>query len=137
MPALQCLQALTPTPCPVYCALLHRALLQLGGPKVMGSNGVSHHIVEDYLAGVACALRWLAYTPARTGEPTPALPSADPATRRLDYLPAEGGWVRWGGWVCFFCFEFMGSTRWPRGRLPKLGQRSCRWPQSPCCYLPA
>ena len=100
MPALQCLQALTPTPCPVYCALLHRALLQLGGPKVMGSNGVSHHIVEDDLAGVACALRWLAYTPARTGEPTPALPSADPASRRLDYLPAEGGWVGGvGGWV--------------------------------------
>ena len=24
---------------------------QLGGPKVMGANGVSHHVVEDDLAG--------------------------------------------------------------------------------------
>ena len=29
-------------------------MVQLGGPKVMGANGVSHHIVEDDLAGVAC-----------------------------------------------------------------------------------
>ena len=77
------------TPLPVLCP----AVLQLGGPKVMGGNGVSHHIVEDDLAGVTCALRWLAYTPARTGEPTPALPSADPAARRVDYLPAEGAFV--------------------------------------------
>ena len=65
-------------------------LLQLGGPKVMGVNGVSHHIVEDDLAGVACVLRWLAYTPARTGEPPAPLPTADPAGRAVDYCPAEG-----------------------------------------------
>ncbi|EFN59405.1 hypothetical protein CHLNCDRAFT_56737 [Chlorella variabilis] len=64
--------------------------MQLGGPKVMGVNGVSHHIVEDDLAGVACVLRWLAYTPARTGEPPAPLPTADPAGRAVDYCPAEG-----------------------------------------------
>lgn len=64
--------------------------MQLGGPKVMGANGVSHHIVEDDLAGALCVLRWLSYTPARTGEPAVALPTADPADRGIAYLPAEG-----------------------------------------------
>ncbi|KAL4426359.1 hypothetical protein ABPG77_004653 [Micractinium sp. CCAP 211/92] len=64
--------------------------MQLGGPKVMGANGVSHHLVEDDLAGAACVLRWLAYTPARTGEPPLSLPSADPASRGIEYTPAEG-----------------------------------------------
>ncbi|PRW58200.1 acetyl- carboxylase 1-like isoform A [Chlorella sorokiniana] len=64
--------------------------MQLGGPKVMGANGVSHHIVEDDLAGAACVLRWLAYTPARVGEPAAALPTADPVVRHIDYRPGEG-----------------------------------------------
>jgi acetyl-CoA carboxylase/biotin carboxylase 1 len=57
----------------------------------MGANGVSHHVVEDDLAGVACALRWLAYTPARIGEPPVALPGADPPSRAVEYCPGEGG----------------------------------------------
>lgn len=28
--------------------------MQLGGPRVMGANGVSHHVVEDDLAGGLC-----------------------------------------------------------------------------------
>lgn len=56
----------------------------------MGANGVSHHIVEDDLAGAACVLRWLAYTPARVGEPAAALPTADPVARHIDYRPGEG-----------------------------------------------
>lgn len=73
-------------------ALLHPSVstLQLGGPKVMGANGVSHHIVEDDLAGAACVLRWLAYTPARVGEPAAPLPTADPVARHIDYRPGEG-----------------------------------------------
>jgi acetyl-CoA carboxylase/biotin carboxylase 1 len=67
-----------------------RVRLQLGGPRVMGANGVSHHIVEDDLAGVACALRWLAYTPARVGEPPLPLPTADPEGRAVEYAPGEG-----------------------------------------------
>ncbi|PSC75189.1 acetyl-carboxylase 1-like [Micractinium conductrix] len=64
--------------------------MQLGGPKVMGANGVSHHIVEDDLAGAAAVLRWLSYTPARFGEPALPLPTADPASRGIGYTPAEG-----------------------------------------------
>lgn len=55
--------------------------MQLGGPKVMGANGVSHFVVEDDLAGVAAILRWLSYTAARPGDPPPRLPTADPEDR--------------------------------------------------------
>ncbi|KAL4525084.1 hypothetical protein Ndes2526A_g07171 [Nannochloris sp. 'desiccata'] len=64
--------------------------MQLGGPKVMGQNGVSHHIVEDDLAGVMCVLRWLSYTAARVGEAPPRLPTSDPDTRPVTYLVEEG-----------------------------------------------
>lgn len=64
--------------------------MQLGGPKVMGQNGVSHHIVEDDLAGVMCVLRWLSYTAARVGESPPRLPTSDPDTRPITYLVEEG-----------------------------------------------
>ena len=32
--------------------------MQLGGPRVMGSNGVSHHVVEDDLAGEGVGWVW-------------------------------------------------------------------------------
>ena len=64
--------------------------MQLGGPKVMGANGVSHHVVEDDLAGVLCVLRWLSYTATHTGEAPPPLPTADPDTRPVAYQPPEG-----------------------------------------------
>jgi hypothetical protein len=63
----------------------------------MGVNGVSHHIVRDDLEGVLCVLRWLAFTPVRIGDAPPLLPTADPLTRGIGYLPREGAWV--GGWV--------------------------------------
>jgi len=61
--------------------------MQLGGPRVMGTNGVSHHVVEDDLAGVAAVLQWLSYTAPRIGDTLPALPSADPTDRPVTYLP--------------------------------------------------
>ena len=32
--------------------------------QVMAANGVSHHVVEDDLAGVEAMLKWLAFVPA-------------------------------------------------------------------------
>lgn len=64
--------------------------MQLGGPRVMGANGVSHHVVEDDLAGVSCVLRWLSYTAARTGDAPPRLPTGDPESRLVSYRPADG-----------------------------------------------
>lgn len=33
--------------------------MQLGGPRVMGANGVSHHVVEDDLAGGSGCESWI------------------------------------------------------------------------------
>lgn len=55
--------------------------------QVMGVNGVSHHIVEDDLAGCTAALQWLAYVPAVLGSLPPVLPSSDPIARPISYTP--------------------------------------------------
>ena len=55
--------------------------------QVMGVNGVSHHIVEDDLAGCTAALHWLAYVPAVLGSLPPTLPSSDPISRAISYAP--------------------------------------------------
>ena len=55
--------------------------------QVMGVNGVSHHIVEDDLAGCTAALQWLAYVPAVLGSLPPMLPSSDPISRCISYAP--------------------------------------------------
>lgn len=60
---------------------VYTSQLQLGGPKVMGRNGVSHHVVPDDLAGVKTLLRWLGYMPATAGDPPAALPCNDPIYR--------------------------------------------------------
>jgi acetyl-CoA carboxylase / biotin carboxylase 2 len=44
---------------------------QIGGPKVMGSNGVSHIVVPDDVQGVKSILNWLSYVPASTGGALP------------------------------------------------------------------
>ena len=40
---------------------------QIGGPRVMGANGVSHVVVSDDVRGVSNILRWLSYVPERRG----------------------------------------------------------------------
>lgn len=45
---------------------------QLGGPRVMGVNGVSHHLVADDLEGAATMLRLLAFCPPELGAGTGA-----------------------------------------------------------------
>jgi acetyl-CoA carboxylase/biotin carboxylase 1 len=93
--------------------------MQLGGPRVMGVNGVSHYVVDDDLEGVKTILRWLSYAPPQVGAEPARLPSADPAERPVLYLPAAHekldpraaiagvclgcGWV--GGWVGGGCPE--------------------------------
>ena len=64
--------------------------MQLGGPKIMGNNGVSHHIVRDDLEGVFRALEWISYIPCRTGEQVPRLLTADDISRKVAYMPAAG-----------------------------------------------
>jgi len=64
--------------------------MQLGGPKVMGVNGVAHHVVGDDLEGVAAVLTWLSYVPPVLGGAPPLLASSDPADRDVTYYPNSG-----------------------------------------------
>lgn len=67
---------------------------QLGGPRIMHTNGVSHLVVETDLQGVAAILRWLAYVPARAGGPLPDSGSSaalDPVDRDVQYRPPADG----------------------------------------------
>ena len=56
----------------------------------MGVNGVSHHIVEDDLAGVETMLKWLSFVPATLPGAPSTLRSSDPITRPIEYTPDKG-----------------------------------------------
>lgn len=56
----------------------------------MAANGVSHHVVEDDLAGVETMLKWLAFVPATFPGTLPVLRSTDPIGRGIEYEPQPG-----------------------------------------------
>ncbi|CAE7884607.1 cut6, partial [Symbiodinium sp. KB8] len=61
---------------------------QLGGPKIMYHNGVTHQVVEDDLHGMAAVLRWLSYVPRSKGASLPFSPgtaSIDPVDRTIGF----------------------------------------------------
>jgi len=60
---------------------------QLGGPQVMGPNGVSHMIVEDDQQGVAAVLNWLSYVPRDVHSPPASMPCVDPVDRPVAWSP--------------------------------------------------
>ena len=62
--------------------------LQLGGPRVMGQNGVVHEVVCDDVLGMSSVLKWLSYVPESRGSPLPLLPSVDGVEREVEYVPA-------------------------------------------------
>ena len=65
--------------------------MQLGGPRVMGQNGVSHHVVRDDLDGARTVLQLLAFAPLdMAGAPAPSLATSDPVDRSVGYAPAAG-----------------------------------------------
>ncbi|EOA39468.1 hypothetical protein CARUB_v10008063mg [Capsella rubella] len=61
--------------------------MQLGGSKIMGTNGVVHLTVSDDLEGVEAILNWLSYIPAYMGGPLPVLAPLDPPERTVEYVP--------------------------------------------------
>lgn len=65
---------------------------ELGGPDIMGPNGISHRIVEDEREACAHVVSWLRGLPPRLGEPAPVHRTDDPVTRdvRKDLLGAGG-----------------------------------------------
>ena len=62
---------------------------QIGGSKVMGSNGVSHLTVLDDVGGVRSILQWLSYIPRRRGEALPFVSSIDPVRRFVTFNPPQ------------------------------------------------
>lgn len=58
--------------------------------QVMAANGVSHHIVEDDLAGAMAMLKWLAFVPPTLPGTLPILRSTDPIGRDIEYAPHKG-----------------------------------------------
>lgn len=61
--------------------------MQLGGPKIMGTNGVVHLTVSDDLEGISAILKWLSFVPLHSGGPLPVLAPSDPPERLVEYLP--------------------------------------------------
>ncbi|CAL1390379.1 unnamed protein product [Linum trigynum] len=62
--------------------------MQLGGPKVMATNGVVHLTVSDDLEGVNAILKWLSCIPPYRGGPLPILNNPlDPPERHVEYFP--------------------------------------------------
>ena len=58
--------------------------------QIMAANGVSHHIVEDDLAGVEAMLKWLAFVPPTLPGTLPVLNTTDPTHRDIEYTPDKG-----------------------------------------------
>lgn len=61
--------------------------MQLGGPKIMATNGVVHLTVSDDLEGVSAILKWLSFVPPYSGGPLPILAPVDPPERPVEYVP--------------------------------------------------
>ena len=65
---------------------------QLGGPAIMGPNGVSHTLVDDHLSAIAEALDWLSFVPDVKGNPPPVLDirGIDVVDRPIEFCPVPG-----------------------------------------------
>ncbi|ONK64464.1 uncharacterized protein A4U43_C07F26320 [Asparagus officinalis] len=61
--------------------------MQLGGPKIMATNGVVHLTVSDDLEGVVSILKWLSFVPPYVGGPLPIVRSVDEPNRLVEYSP--------------------------------------------------
>jgi len=70
---------------------VYHSNLQIGGPDVMGCNGISHRVVDTDQEGVETLLRWLNYRPCKPPSPemilklqsTTFVPNAETPTHAL------------------------------------------------------
>jgi len=63
---------------------------QLGGPEVMGGNGISHLLVDSDLEGVHAMVQWISFVPCTVDAPLPCLPITDPVDRDISFYPPSG-----------------------------------------------
>jgi acetyl-CoA carboxylase/biotin carboxylase 1 len=67
---------------------------ELGGPQIMGPNGVSHHIVEDESHACRTLLSWLSGVPLKRGKPSPVAETTDPLDRDISLeILGDGGLI--------------------------------------------
>ena len=85
-PALYRLQALNK----LLGTNVYESNSQLGGPEVMGGNGVSHLIVQTDLEAIHQIVGWLSFIPATVDAPLACLPIVDPVGRTVDVYPLSG-----------------------------------------------
>ncbi|ERM94222.1 hypothetical protein AMTR_s00010p00206450 [Amborella trichopoda] len=84
--------------------------MQLGGPKIMATNGVVHLTVSDDLEGVSAILKWLSYVPPHIGGPLPILAPQDPPSRPVQYCPENSCDPR-----AAICGTHLGEGKWLGG----------------------
>ncbi|KAJ7965672.1 Acetyl CoA carboxylase [Quillaja saponaria] len=88
--------------------------MQLGGPKIMATNGVVHLTVSDDLEGISAILKWLSYIPSRVGGTLPILRPLDPPERPVEYIPENSCDPR-----AAICGTLDGNGRWLGGIFDK------------------
>ncbi|KAK6940126.1 Carbamoyl-phosphate synthetase large subunit-like, ATP-binding domain [Dillenia turbinata] len=66
---------------------VYSSQMQLGGPKIMATNGVVHLTVSNDLEGVSAIVKWLSYVPPYIGGPLPISCPQDPPERLVEYFP--------------------------------------------------
>jgi biotin carboxylase/acetyl-CoA carboxylase carboxyltransferase component/biotin carboxyl carrier protein len=65
---------------------------QIGGVKIMHSNGISHFTATDHMQSVKMLLEWLAFVPEKKGAPLPIadISGIDSCERKISYTPPKG-----------------------------------------------
>jgi acetyl-CoA carboxylase/biotin carboxylase 1 len=63
---------------------VYQSNLQLGGTRIMHTNGVSHLVAENDLTGVYEIINWLSYVPETNKSSLPVINSLDPVDRVID-----------------------------------------------------
>ncbi|KAJ4950118.1 hypothetical protein NE237_026950 [Protea cynaroides] len=93
---------------------VYSSQMQLGGPKIMATNGVVHLTVSDDLEGVSSILKWLSYVPSHIGGPLPILTPLDPPERPVEYYPENSCDPR-----AAICGSVDGNGKWLGGMFDK------------------
>ncbi|CAK7347099.1 unnamed protein product [Dovyalis caffra] len=88
--------------------------MQLGGPKIMATNGVVHLTVSDDLEGVSAILKWLSCIPPCVGGALPILSLSDFPERPVEYFPENSCDPR-----AAICGIFDDSGKWLGGIFDK------------------
>ncbi|KAJ6919903.1 acetyl-CoA carboxylase 1-like [Populus alba x Populus x berolinensis] len=88
--------------------------MQLGGPKIMATNGVVHLTVSDDLEGVSAILKWLSCIPPCVGGALPILSPSDSPERPVEYFPENSCDPR-----AAICGMFDGNGKWLGGIFDK------------------